>query len=143
VEALVIAHLCCTWGMIGVMAVIDLVHYPLFARVGLDTWTDFHNEHSRRMLSPLAILWTGELLSGIGILALGNSETLLPALIGIALTGATLGITAFMAVPRHQALAAGFDAEVHRSLMSADRARFTVWCARGAVAIWLLSASSP
>ena len=41
-------HLAATLVMVGVIWYVQLVHYPLMARVATTSFPEFHNEHTRR-----------------------------------------------------------------------------------------------
>ncbi len=40
-------HLGSTWFMVGLIWLIQIVHYPLFARVGVEQFVPYEREHSR------------------------------------------------------------------------------------------------
>lgn len=67
-KTLLVANLSATLVLVGLIWTIQIVHYPLFLRVGAQEWAQFHAEHSARitllvgplMLAEVALaLWLG------------------------------------------------------------------------------------
>ncbi len=78
-----------------------------------------------------------ESLSAVALLVLmPESRTLAAA--GLLLLVTIWLSTFFVQVPCHRALERGFDARVHRRLVSSNWIRTAGWSLRAAVALWLL-----
>ena len=138
VETVALVHLLATGFMAGLIWTIHAVHYPLFPLVG-DPYRPFQDEHMRRISRLLVVPWGVEVLSALWLLFAGSPVPLALRLLGVALVGAVLGVTAFAAAPRHGRLLDRFDAEVHRGLMRADAVRVGLWSARAAVAFAMVA----
>jgi len=134
-------HAASTWALVGLIWTIDVVHYPLFARVG-SGFRAYHEEHMRRITPVVGPLMLAELVTGAWLWLeppAGDGAAVWGA--GFALVVVTWAITGLFAVPAHGRLErGGFDAGAHRLLMWADRARTAVWTARGALVLWLVAA---
>lgn len=116
--------------MTGVIWTVQLVHYPLFARVGTETFPVYHSLHTQSMALVVMFPMLIELITS-GILALnpppGWNRHLLN--VGFVLTVLTWGITIVSSIPAHGRLAAGFDPETHRTLVTTNWLRTLCWTA--------------
>jgi hypothetical protein len=113
------------------------VHYPLFAAVGASGFAAYHDAHSRLTTLVVGPLMLVEAACAVWIAVERPSSA---AWLGVALLAAVWGTTFFVSVPRHNLLAAGFDAAVVDSLVATNWIRTIAWTARAAVAAWFLSA---
>ena len=138
---IVIAHLSATLFMVGLIWTIHYVHYPLFAKVGEQTYVDFQTAHVERIGKLLLLPWLTEGVTLIAILALaflGTHKALrIPTLINSAAMAVVLVISGFWSAPAHGKLADGFDKAVHDQLMTANLIRTLAWSLCGICAIWI------
>jgi len=122
--------------MVGLIWVMQIVHYPLFAQVGEATYGTFQTEHMQRITKVLFVPWGIEALTTLALVLVAPTPKLRAvALIGAALFAAVTLITALLAAPIHGRLVDGFDAVEHGRLLSVNWARTALWTARGAVAL--------
>ena len=100
-----------TWAMVGVIWIIQVVHYPLFASVGSDQFKGYEQDHQRLITYIVLPLMFCELITS-GLLwvyrPVGSSAVLIG--IGIALVLLIWGSTFLLQVPQHGQLGNGFDA---------------------------------
>ncbi len=108
----------------GVIWTIQLVHYPLFARVGAAGWADYHAAHTRLMTLVVLPAMVTELGTS-GLLALGRPAPLL--WLGFGLAVGTWAVTFFVSVPLHDTLSRGFDAAAIARLVSTNWLRTAFW----------------
>lgn len=130
--------------MVGVAWFVEVVHYPLFARVGRDEFRDYHAEHSSRTSLVVVAPMIVELASSIWLAFDPPTDSGGEPLTALALTGAVLALGTWIvtfggAVPAHQALEPGFDDAVHRRLMRSNLVRTLLWTAHAGVVIALLA----
>ncbi len=132
-SALVISTIA-AWGMIGVIWVMQLVHYPMLAEMSALRPAAAANDHQRR------ITWVvGPLMAAEGVTALvllverPASMSTLAAWAAAALLGVALLSTVALQVPLHGRLAQGHDAVVARRLITTNWIRTVAWTARGVV----------
>ena len=129
--------------MVGMIWTIQLVHYPLFADVGPDSYVAFQAEHVDRIGPFLLVPWLLEGLTLLGVLWLaffGDRRDLrVPAAIGAVAMAVVLVISGFWSAPAHGDLADGFDAAVHDRLMTANLVRSFAWTICGVAATWVLA----
>lgn len=129
--------------MVGVAWFVQVVHYPLFERVGSEAFLTFHAEHSSRTSLVVVLPMAVELVSSLWLAidpplsASGEPLTVL-AIAGAVLAGLTWLITFAGAVPAHSRMSGGFDSSAHRSLMRSNLARTIAWTAHGGVVVALV-----
>ena len=127
--ALLAVHAAATWALVGLIWTVQLVLYPLFARVGADTFRSYHAQHLVRVTFVVAPLMALEVISAALLVFRGAREPWLLA---------SLGPLAFnwistwrVQVPLHDRLATGFDAEAHGRLVATNWWRTAAWTIRG------------
>ncbi len=131
-------HAAATWYMVGLIWLIQLVHYPMFEcldRAGFKRSHAFHSTRIAVVVMPAMLLEL--VLSAVIVWRLGPLH--LPALIGFALVVLTWLTTFFVLVPLHQRLhTEGFQPQVHASLCRWNWLRTLAWSARGAIVVFWL-----
>ena len=133
-----LAHLGATLLMAGVIWMVQLVHYPLFAGVGAEGWTAYEAGHQAKITLIVGPLMLVELATAIWLVV--DRPAALPAwavLGGAALVGVIWASTAFLQVPLHTALSAGFDADAHTRLVATNWVRTVAWTLRGGLVLWM------
>jgi hypothetical protein len=140
IAVLLLLHAAATWAMIGLIWFVQVVHYPMFALVGRDAFARYAQVHATRTTWVVAPLMLTELATGVLLVAARPGRLSQPALlVGLGLLGVIWLSTAFLSVPRHGELAAGFDATAHGALVATNWIRTWAWTARGALVLWLLA----
>jgi len=145
---ILLANVAATLLMTGVIWMVQVVHYPLFALVGREQFPAYEYAHSASitlLVMPLMLveLGTAFLLVELGtafLLALSPPPGLdrLTPWIGLVLAAATWGVTLFFSIPAHNTLSGGFDAAAHAALVSSNWLRTLAWTAHsGLVIYWL------
>lgn len=134
-----VVHLVATLAMVGVIWVVQLVHYPLFSGVGADGWAAYEVGHQQRITWVVGPLMLLELATAV-LLVLDRPAAMpmAAAVAGAALVGAIWASTAFVQVPLHNALGGAFDAEAHARLVGTNWVRTLLWTARGGLLAWVV-----
>ena len=133
---LLAAHAFVTLFMTGLIWFVQVVHYPLFNRVGKTDFAAYQAHHARR---------TGRLVGGPMLLELGLGVALAwspggaLAWCGLGLLGIIWLSTAIGQVPAHHRLEKGFDQAAHRRLVVGNWVRTIAWSMRGVLAILMLA----
>lgn len=144
-RALLLTHLATTLGMVAVIWFVQLVHYPLFARVGAREFPVYEAWHQTRISWIVVPLMLAE-LGTAGLLALHGELPWAPRwerVAGLGLVLAVWGVTFFLSVPEHRQLSGGFDPAALRRLVGTNWLRTLGWTARGAlVCAWTWRALS-
>jgi hypothetical protein len=136
---LVILHAAVTWALLGLILTIQLVHYPLFARISAPSWPAYEQEHQTRITWLVGPLMLAELLSA-GWLAWHPPGTL-PAWslqLGLTLVLAIWVSTGLVQSPLHGRLSSSFDARLHARLVGSNWLRTLAWGLRGGLCVWWL-----
>jgi hypothetical protein len=135
VSALLAIHSAATWALVGLIWTIQLVHYPLFAQVGRETFRTYHQRHGRQITWVVAPLMLVELGTAVGLLYLGFlNPWFLASLVPLAFNWAS---TWLVQIPLHHRLGSGFDAEAHRRLVTSNWCRTAAWTLRGVCLLML------
>ena len=131
---LFLLDLAATLYMWGVIWTVQIVHYPLFARVGAQNWHLYHEGHTRLMTLVVLPAMVTE-LGTAGLLALTRPTWLSPGLLwaGFAFAVLTWAVTFFISVPLHDTLGRGFDEATIARLVSTNWLRTALWTGHAAV----------
>jgi hypothetical protein len=124
-----------TFGLTGLIWLVQFVQYPAFARVGSVEFGDFHRHHCRSIgvvVGPLMVL---ELLTAVLLAFAGEPlwfwRTMLALLLAIWLS------TALWQGPLHGRLSReGARPELVRALVNGNWLRTVLWTARSAGLVW-------
>ena len=128
-----------TWAMVGLIWLIQVVHYPLFSQVGSAEFTKYAHDHQRLITYIVLPLMVTELATSFGLWSSRAQYGLeLPVAAGIVLVLVIWLSTFFLQVPQHGTLAAGWDAAVHQQLVSGNWIRTIAWSARGLLTGWMV-----
>lgn len=129
-----------TWGMVGVIWTMQLVHYPMLARLSALEPSVAAVDHQRRITWVVGPLMAAEGVTALALLVSrpdgmsGWSAWLAAALLGVA-----LATTVLVQVPQHGRLAEGHDDATAEALVRWNWVRTVAWSARGivlAVVLW-------
>jgi hypothetical protein len=132
-------HLASTWALVGLIWTIQVLHYPLFKQVGTAAFPAYHTTHNQRITPLVLVLMLAELLTALALVA--ERPAAMPtwaAWLGMGLVGLIWFSTAFLQVPYHGQLSAGFSEEAHQNLVLSNWLRTLAWTARGGLLMWVL-----
>ena len=137
---LLLVNLAATGVMIGIAWFVQVVHYPLFARVGEGAFAAYEGAHTRLTTLVVGPPMLAELATGV-LLVLSPPPGVSPALLwlGLALIAVIWLSTALLQVPAHRVLERGFDARAHRRLVLSSWVRTVAWTARGILVLVVLA----
>ena len=128
-----IVNFAVTLYMIGVIWMVQLVHYPLMANVGKETFCDYHHRHVQMMTFVVGPSMLVEAFTMLAILAQSVGIQFNLALIGTILVFVIWLSTAFLQVPCHSRLENKFDSSTHRFLVRSNWIRTVAWSLRGII----------
>ena len=131
-----VLHAMATWGMVGIIWFVQLVHYPLFCYVPWEGFGQFSLAYQHRTSFVIVPLMLAELVTAVVIACHLPIHVL--ACLGLVLLGGIWISTFLIQVPLHKRLALGFHPIVHRRLVRTNWLRTILWSVRGALAIVLL-----
>jgi uncharacterized membrane protein len=138
-ESLLIINLATSLFMTGVIWFVQVVHYPLFGKVGVVDFSVYETAHTRLttfIVGPPMLL---ETVTSLLLVRFCPIESVVIWLwIGLLLQLVLWLSTIFIQVPCHRQLEKGFNAEVHRRLVSSNWLRTIVWTLRSLLLLFLL-----
>jgi hypothetical protein len=133
---LLVVHAAATLALAGVAWFVQVIHYPLFARVGAEHFVAYQREHVRRTGWIVGPTMCAEAACAVALLWLLPASELVWA--GAALVAAIWASTFLVKVPLHARLERGFEAAAHGRLVATSWLRTLGWSARAAIALALL-----
>ena len=145
-NTILLANAAATLYMVGLIWMVQLVHYPLFDGVGAAEFAAYEARHTRGMtwivLPPMLV----ELISAIGLVVVAHQSATsgagLPswmAWVGLGLVIFLWAVTFAVSVPQHAKLAQGFDPKAYRVLVDTNWLRTAAWTLRGGLVVWMLA----
>ncbi len=137
-------HCASTLALFGLIWFVQVVHYPLFSLVGREHFVEYERLHQMRTTWVVAPLMSIEALTASLILVsnLTSPERTLAWFGWILLLLIWLS-TAFLQVPLHRRLAAGYDSRTATRLVRSNWVRTIAWTVRGVVALMLMPPAVP
>ena len=138
-EAVFLAHIATTLALFGLIWVVQIVHYPLFARVGYRAFPGYHHDHTVLVSYLVGPLMLVEAVTAV-LLVAAPPRGVPPALAvaGLVLVVVHLLSTALLQVGLHRRLAGGFRADLHDRLVATNWLRTLVWTARAGLVLWMV-----
>ena len=132
-----LANLLSTIFMGGLIWTVQVVHYPLFAKVGETMFREYHADHN----VLISIIVVPALLIELGtaaflILSRPENVSTPEAWIGLALVLLAWGATFFLSVPAHNQLVGGFNLDAYNALVQTNWIRTFAWSARSLLVVW-------
>ena len=132
-------NLASTWFMVGLIWLIQLVHYPLFNYVGSEEFRVFHENHKILITPVVGIVMIVELVTSIIIIfqptyGIRNWSSI----VGIILLGIIWFSTAYFQIPFHNTLSSKFNENALMMLISTNWIRTICWTLRGVIVLIML-----
>jgi hypothetical protein len=136
---LLLTHAAATLFMVGVIWFVQVVHYPLFDRVGTSDFSAYSTRHTTvtgLVVGPPMILEAVTAVALVVWTPQGISVSLVWT--GLLLVAGIWLSTALLQAPRHTTLGRGFDPAAHRFLVTSNWLRTVLWSLRGLVVLCIL-----
>lgn len=126
--------------MTGCIWTMQLVHYPLFNRIGADALPGYEADHNRLffLVAGPGIILT--LVTGVSLPFVRPSAQipLAAAIAGLLLFTAMVISTALLQAPRHAIVSDGFDRNAYEFLLRTNWIRTVAWSAYGLPGFWMV-----
>lgn len=136
---LLLVHAATAWFMTGLIWFVQVVHYPLLGAVDSRGFGPYHREHMRRTTFVVGPIMLIEATTAVWIAGADLAAPYLTGL-GLLLLAVVWAATMWLSVPRHNQLAAGFNADAHAALVATNWIRTVGWSARSVVSILMAAA---
>jgi hypothetical protein len=133
-----VLSLASSWFLTGLIWTIQVVHYPLFARVGREGFAAYEAAHTRLITVVVGPAMLCEALTAA--LLVVQRPRFVPAWAAWTLLALVASIwisTWALQVPMHGVLGRGFDESAHARLVSTNWIRTAAWSARALILAWL------
>ena len=132
---LTLVHAAAAWFLTGLIWMVQVVHYPLFARVGAAGYKEYQLAHQSLISLIVGPAMLVEAIAAT-VLLVQRRDPLTIA--GAALLALIWLSTALLQVPLHNALSDGFDPAIHSRLVQTNWIRTVAWTLRAFIALSLL-----
>ena len=137
---LLFVHLVVTCSLVGLIWMVQLVHYPLMAVVGAANSVPYQQQHVQRIGWIVVPLMVVELITVLAICRFsGHLAAPWLAWAGVFVLGWIWITTALFSVPAHSVLQSGFQAAAHRTLVQTNWLRTIGWSVRAGIAVAMTS----
>ncbi|MGL4420939.1 MAG: hypothetical protein ACRCZF_09775 [Gemmataceae bacterium] len=127
-----LTHLSVTLFLVGLIWMVQVVHYPLFADVGIDQFQKYWRRHTQFITWLVAPTMLTEGITA-ALLFFVRPAGLSPTLLTIAFVLVIVNglSTALVQIPLHERLGQGFDTSILRRLVLTNWIRTMAWTLRG------------
>ena len=136
---ILLANAVSTLFMVGLIWMVQIVHYPLFDDIGQENYVRFQRRHQSNITYIVAPTMLIELATAV-LLAVypvvGVDKSLVYS--GLLLVVLVWISTALIQVPCHERLVKGFDPAAYQWLVNSNWIRTVAWSARGALVTMML-----
>lgn len=125
--------------MTGFIWTMQLVHYPLFDRVGADAFPGYETNHNRLFFLVAGPGIIATLITGVLLLFTRPTQIPLAAAVAGLLLFVLIAVsTALFQAPQHTILSDGFDRDSYEFLLRTNWIRTAAWSAYGVLGLWLV-----
>lgn len=138
---ILLVHAASTCAMTGLIWFVQVVHYPLMARVGAEGYSLYQHAHMSRTTWVVAPLMLTELGSAALLIPMLGPASYPITISGLALVVLIWVSTAALQVPAHKGLTQGFAERAHRRLVASNWLRTIMWSVRGVLACVLIASA--
>ncbi|MFW2381033.1 MAG: hypothetical protein ACN4GZ_04680 [Acidimicrobiales bacterium] len=129
-----------TWAMVGLIWMVQIVHYPMLATYSRAAPAVAVADHQRRISWVVGPLMAAEGVTALILLAIRpDSMPAWSAWMAAVLLAAALISTVLVQVPLHARLAERHDSGDARRLIASNWVRTIAWTARGLLLAWVLA----
>ena len=136
---LLLAHLIATTAMAGLIWFVQVVHYPLFARIDPAGFVAYEQAHTTRTAFVVGVPMATEGFTALGLLLVTDDLGLVGPVAGLLLLGAVHASTVLLQVPCHRKLSSTHDPATIDRLVRTNWIRTLGWTSRVGLATWLLA----
>jgi len=139
VSLIVLTHTFATLFMVGVIWLVQIVHYPLYHHIHAQSFPDYEVQHVNKITLVVAPVMFIEATTALILMVRAPAGFPLWArLLGLVLVIVIWGATLALNVPQHNQLSYQFDRAVLDQMIRANWIRTLAWSARGALVLWTL-----
>jgi hypothetical protein len=131
-----LTHLAATLFLVGLIWVVQVVHYPLFAHVGADRFHGYWRGHTRLITRLVAPAMLTEVVTAVLLFVVRPPGISLPVLVlAFGLLVLNWLSTWLVQIPCHERLGRRFDPATLRRLVLINWVRTATWTHRGVLVL--------
>lgn len=139
---LLVINVAATWLMVGLIWTMQLVHYPLFTKVGPQNWEDYHRDHARTITYIVGPTMLAEAATGLALLLWAKRFPM--SIQACLLVGAGLLLVNWLStigvqVKIHNAISKNYDMALVGKLVASNWVRTIAWTLRGLLMAYVLA----
>lgn len=138
-ELILLTQVFATLFMVGLIWFVQIVHYPLYANVGREQFSEYEALHNRMTMWVVGPAMLVELATAVMLLKYSPTVSSVLAWMGLGLLIVIWIATATLSVPAHGVLTAGFSDVAHHKLVLTNWIRTVAWTARGVIVMVITS----
>ncbi len=129
-------NLACSLYMAGLIWFVQIVHYPLFERIGRENFALYAERHQKLTTLVVAPAMLLELVASIALVltAPSSSASWVAGSMTLLVWGSTIGIQ----VPLHAQLVSGFNSATWKTLVASNWIRTIAWTLRSILLLWMI-----
>ncbi|MEM9412594.1 MAG: hypothetical protein AAGA30_15885 [Planctomycetota bacterium] len=137
---LLLANFAATWFLVGLIWMVQVIHYPLFDDVGQQNYVQYQQRHQSNITLIVGPLMLLELVTAV-LMIKHSPDGACPTSVyaGAGLVVLIWLSTGLIQVPCHNALSQGFDPSTHLWLVNSNWIRTIAWTLRGFLTAWMIS----
>jgi uncharacterized membrane protein len=125
--------------MTGFIWTMQLVHYPLLDRVGVEAFPTYEADHNRLFFLVAGPGIVVTLVSGVLLLFSRPPQVpLYTAVLGLLLFAVIVASTVLFQAPQHAKLSNSFDRNAYEFLLRTNWIRTAAWTAYGMLGLWMV-----
>ena len=134
-----VLNLLSTWYMVGLIWMVQIVHYAMFDRVGTEQFVRYEEDHTRLITPIVAVPMLIELATAaLLVVASPVGFPRWAAVVGLLAVVGLWVTTVVFSIPYHDLLLKGFETSAHEGLVRTNWIRTVLWSGRGALLGWFL-----
>lgn len=138
-QSVLLINFVATLFMVGLIWMVQVVHYPLFNDVGQENYLSYQQRHQSNITYIVGPVMLIELVTAVALAFYPvDGVGKLLVYLGIGLVALIWFSTAFIQVPCHEKLVKGFDPSAYRWLVDSNWIRTVAWTLRGGLVTWML-----
>ncbi len=138
-ELILLTQVFATLFMVGLIWFVQIVHYPLYANVGREQFSEYEALHNRLTMWVVGPAMLVELVTAVLLLKYSPNVSSMLSWMGLGLLIMIWIATATLSVPAHDVLTAGFSDVAHHKLVLTNWIRTVAWTARGVIVMVITS----
>lgn len=136
-SAVFVINLIATWYMVGLIWMVQIVHYNMFDRVGPAQFQQYEADHNRLITPIVGVPMLFELVTAVLLLfSAPDSFPRWAGIVGLVLIGLIWLSTVLLQIPCHTQLLKGFDEATYQRLVNSNWIRTVLWTGRGGLMAW-------